>query len=95
MSQIAILGTGAWGTTFAGVLADAGNDIVMWGIDTDAIKYFPNRERLLEEFSTRSQLGRELTASDVADVAYLLCLPEAEAIRGQTIAVDAGFSVTG
>jgi enoyl-[acyl-carrier protein] reductase III len=64
-------------------------------VDTDAIKHFSNREQLLEEFMTRSQLGRELTASDVADVAYLLCLPEAEAIRGQTIVVDAGYSVVG
>jgi enoyl-[acyl-carrier protein] reductase III len=50
---------------------------------------------LLEEFKARSQLGRELRASDVADVAYLLCLPEAEAIRGQTIVVDAGYSIVG
>lgn len=64
-------------------------------VDTDAIKHFPNREQLLEEFKERSQLGRELRASDVADVAYLLCLPEAEAIRGQTIVVDAGYSVVG
>jgi enoyl-[acyl-carrier protein] reductase III len=71
------------------------NTISAGVVDTDAIKHFPNREQLLEEFLTRSQLGRELTASDVADVAYLLCLPEAEAIRGQTIVVDAGYSVTG
>jgi enoyl-[acyl-carrier protein] reductase III len=71
------------------------NTILAGAVDTDAIKYFPNREQILEEFMTRSQLGRELTTSDVADVAYLLCLPEAEAIRGQTIVVDAGYSVVG
>ncbi len=79
-------------------LAPAGisiNTISAGVIDTDAIKYFPNREQLLEEFNERSQLGRELTVSDVADVAYLLCLPEAEAIRGQTIVVDGGYSVVG
>ncbi|WP_324651342.1 NAD(P)H-dependent glycerol-3-phosphate dehydrogenase [Georgenia sp. H159] len=27
----AVLGTGSWGTTFASVLADAGNEVVMWG----------------------------------------------------------------
>lgn len=37
-TRAAILGTGAWGTTFARVLADAGNDVVMWGIDRDAIE---------------------------------------------------------
>jgi enoyl-[acyl-carrier protein] reductase III len=71
------------------------NTISAGVVDTDAIKHFPNREQLLEESRARSQLGRELTAEDVADVAYLLCLPEAEAIRGQTIVVDAGFSVCG
>ncbi|MEJ2188304.1 MAG: enoyl-[acyl-carrier-protein] reductase FabL [Acidobacteriota bacterium] len=71
------------------------NTISAGVVDTDAIKHFPNREQLLEESRVRSQLGRELTAEDVADVAYLLCLPEAEAIRGQTIVVDAGFSVCG
>ena len=50
---------------------------------------------LLDEFKERSQLGRELRTSDVADVAYLMCLPEAEAIRGQTIVVDGGYSVVG
>lgn len=79
-------------------LAPAGisvNTLSAGVIDTDAIKYFPNREQLLEEFKERSLLGRELTVSDVADVAYLLCLPEAEAIRGQTIVVDGGYSVVG
>jgi glycerol-3-phosphate dehydrogenase (NAD(P)+) len=28
--SIAVLGAGAWGTTFAKVLADAGNDVTMW-----------------------------------------------------------------
>ena len=71
------------------------NTISAGVVDTDAIKHFPNREQLLDEFKERSQLGRELRASDVADAAYLMCLPEAEAIRGQTIVVDAGYSVVG
>jgi len=29
--MIGVLGTGAWGTTFAKVLADAGNDVLVWG----------------------------------------------------------------
>lgn len=30
-TRTAVLGSGAWGTTFAAVLADAGNDVVLWG----------------------------------------------------------------
>ncbi len=33
MTRATVLGTGAWGTTFAGVLADAGNDVTLWGIE--------------------------------------------------------------
>ena len=36
MTRAAVLGTGAWGTTFAGVLADAGNEVVLWGNDEAA-----------------------------------------------------------
>lgn len=31
MTHVAVMGTGSWGTVFASVLADAGNDVVMWG----------------------------------------------------------------
>ncbi len=37
MTRAAILGTGAWGTTFAGVCGDAGTDVVMWGRDATAV----------------------------------------------------------
>ena len=30
MTRLAVLGAGSWGTTFAQVLADAGNDVVLW-----------------------------------------------------------------
>ncbi len=64
-------------------------------VDTDALKYFPNREELLEECKERSLGGRLIEPKDVADAAYLLCLPEAEMIKGQTIFVDAGYSIIG
>lgn len=64
-------------------------------VDTDALRYFPNRDTLLAEFTKRSLAGRELTTSDVANAVYLLCLPEADMIRGQTLYVDAGYSIIG
>ena len=71
------------------------NTISAGVVDTDALKYFPNREQLLAAYQKRCLSDRQLTAEDVADVVYLLCLPEAKMIKGQTIFVDAGYSVIG
>ena len=64
-------------------------------VDTDALKYFPNREQLLAEFGRRAPAGPTLTAEAVADAVYLLCLPEAAMITGHTLVVDAGYSISG
>jgi enoyl-[acyl-carrier protein] reductase III len=64
-------------------------------VDTDALKYFPNREQLLAEFGRRAPVGPNLTAEDVADAVYLLCLPEASMITGHTLVVDAGYCISG
>lgn len=64
-------------------------------VDTDALKYFPNREQLLNEYQAHALASRPLLPEDVADTVYLLCLPEAQMIRGHTLFVDAGYSVVG
>lgn len=64
-------------------------------VDTDALKYFPNRQQLLDEYQATSLAERPLTPADVADTVYLLCLPEAAMIKGHTLFVDAGYSVVG
>jgi enoyl-[acyl-carrier protein] reductase III len=64
-------------------------------VDTDALKHFPNREQLLDEYRANSLAGKPLTPEDVADVIYLLCLPEASRIKGQTVFVDDGYAVMG
>ncbi|HHF7373616.1 enoyl-[acyl-carrier-protein] reductase FabL [Legionella bozemanae] len=64
-------------------------------VDTDALKHFPNREQLLDEYQARSLADRPLTTQDVANAIYLLCLPEASMINGHTLFVDAGYSQVG
>jgi enoyl-[acyl-carrier protein] reductase III len=79
-------------------LAEAGisvNTVSAGVVDTDALKHFPNREQLLDEYQAHSLAGRPLTPQDVANAVYLLCLPEAEMIKGQTIFVDAGYNIVG
>ncbi len=71
------------------------NTISAGVVDTDALKHFPNRETLLDEYQSRSLAGRAMTPEDVADGVYLLCLPESSLIRGQTIFLDAGYTILG
>ena len=64
-------------------------------VDTDALGHFPNREKLLAQYAERTPAGPVLTTDDVAGAIYLLCLPEANMITGQTIVVDGGFAISG
>lgn len=64
-------------------------------VDTDALKFFPNREELLAESARRTPLGGTLTTEQVADAVYLLCLPEASMITGHTLIVDGGYFISG
>ena len=64
-------------------------------VDTDALRYFPNREELLANFAQRTPAGPVLTPQDVAGAVYLLCLPEAAMITGHTLVVDGGFCISG
>lgn len=37
MTNVTILGSGAWGTTIGKVLAEAGNNVTIWGIEADVV----------------------------------------------------------
>jgi glycerol-3-phosphate dehydrogenase (NAD(P)+) len=37
MSKVTVFGAGAWGSTMAQVLSDAGNEVLLWGRSTDVI----------------------------------------------------------
>lgn len=71
------------------------NTVSAGAVDTDALKQFPNKEQVLQKSLELSLAGRNITIEDVANVVYLLCLPEAAMIKGQTICVDAGYSILG
>lgn len=64
-------------------------------VDTDALKHFPNRQQLLDEYQAHSLAGRPLLTSDVANAIYLLCRPESQMINAHTLFVDAGYSQVG
>ncbi len=41
--RVAVMGSGSWGTAFGMVLADAGNDVVLWGRDPQAAEAIGTR----------------------------------------------------
>ena len=40
MTNVTVLGAGAWGTAFGQVLADAGNNVTMWAIEPEIVEGF-------------------------------------------------------
>jgi glycerol-3-phosphate dehydrogenase (NAD(P)+) len=57
MAQIAVMGAGSWGTAFALVLADAGNDVRLWG----------RRPELCETINTKHENSEYLPGVELPD----------------------------
>ena len=66
MTTAAVLGTGAWGTTFAQVLADAGVEVTMWGRNADTVSFINGREN--PSYLPGITLSERISATgDIAD----------------------------
>lgn len=61
-NQAVILGTGAWGTTFAQVLADAGMNVTMWGRSADVVEFINSGEN--SKYLPGIELSDKITATD-------------------------------
>ncbi|NOZ78745.1 MAG: enoyl-[acyl-carrier-protein] reductase FabL [Acidobacteria bacterium] len=62
-------------------------------VDTDALRFFPNRDQILQTARERTPAGRVLDPQDVANVVVFLCTDFASMIHGQTLVVDGGYSI--
>lgn len=62
-------------------------------VDTDALQYFPERERMIEYAEKMTPFGRLGTPEDMAGVVELLVQPAARWITGQVIVADGGLSL--
>ena len=69
MAKIAVMGAGSWGTTFAKILADAGNDVTIWARREDLVEEI-NTEHRNGDYLPGIRLPQSLAAS--ADVATVL-----------------------
>lgn len=63
-------------------------------IDTEALTHFPNREELLEDARKNTPAGRMVDVNDMVQAVMFLASDGAHMIRGQTIIVDGGRSLT-
>lgn len=94
MSKIAIVGTGAMGSVYAGLLADAGNEV--WAIDTwtehvDAIR----RGGLRVEGASGDRITRPRATTDVADAGRCDLVVIATKARDVAAAASAARALVG
>jgi enoyl-[acyl-carrier protein] reductase III len=61
--------------------------------DTNSLHFLTGWEAMLGATQGRTPAGRAGTADDIAGIVYLLALPEARWIVGQTIVADGGFGL--
>lgn len=62
-------------------------------VQTDALQYFPDRDRMLAFAGEATPLGRVGRPEDIADAVVWLCDPRAAWVTGQVIVVDGGLSL--
>lgn len=78
MSRVAVLGSGSWGTAFASVLADAGNDVTMWARRPEVVAditstrtnsaYLPNL-RLSDRVSVTGDAAEAMAGAEIIAIA--------------------------
>jgi NAD(P)-dependent dehydrogenase (short-subunit alcohol dehydrogenase family) len=62
-------------------------------INTSALDYFPDKEELLAEWTSRAPQGRIAEPEDIVPVVSFLLSEDAHWIQGQTIVVDGGLTL--
>jgi glycerol-3-phosphate dehydrogenase (NAD(P)+) len=77
--RVAVLGAGAWGTAFGQVLADAGNDVMMWAREPQIVKEIRDRHRNEVRLPSAERLPDNMTATG----------DRAEAVKGAQVVVVA------
>ena len=80
MSTVTVFGAGAWGSTMAQVLNDAGNDVLLWGRSEDVIaeinsthtnKKYLGKHELPHTIQATTDLAQAFAHSDI----YVLAIP--------------------
>jgi glycerol-3-phosphate dehydrogenase (NAD(P)+) len=69
MRKVTVLGAGAWGTTMAQVLADCGNDVLLWGRSTELVHEI-NSSHTNKKYLGEHVLPSQLRATDQITEAF-------------------------
>ncbi|MDQ6658607.1 MAG: NAD(P)-dependent glycerol-3-phosphate dehydrogenase [Actinomycetota bacterium] len=84
LQRFTVLGAGAWGTTYAKVLADAGREVVLWA-RRGAVAQEINRTRRNSSYLGEVQLPETVTATDDLDESMDCADAVALAVPSQTL----------
>lgn len=84
MTQVTVLGTGAWGTTLAQVLCDAGHEVLMWGRNVDVVEEI-NSSRSNHKFLPGIYLPENLKATTDVGEAFAFGAAIVLAVPAQTL----------
>lgn len=90
MSQVAVLGSGAWGTTMAQVLSDAGNQVSIWGRNSEVVNEI-NAHHTNHKFLPSIKLPLTITATNSVESAlvnaeYIVMAIPAQSLRENLLA---------
>ena len=83
MSKVSVFGAGAWGSTLAQVLSDAGNEVLLWGRKDDVVNEI-NTKHTNSKYIGENILPSEIIATtDLAGAFafsknYVLAIPSQE-----------------
>ena len=95
MSRVSVLGSGAWGTTLAQVLADASHEVLIWGRNGSVVTEI-NNDHTNHTFLPGAQLPSSIRATnDVSEAfafadAIVLAIP-AQSLRENLVNWKGGF----
>ena len=98
IEHAAVLGTGAWGTTFAQVLADAGLTVSMWGRNREVVDFINSHENstyvpgieLSPAVTATTDVGDAVVITDSDGVMYTLSI---DGVSSATAVTSGGIAV--
>ena len=85
MSHVAVMGSGSWGTAFAMVLADAHQEVVVWGREAGVVESINSQHRN-EKYHPQVQLSKRIRATTdareaLADAPIVVLAIPAQSLR--------------